>query len=121
WVVEGHTAVPLFFVLSGFLLSLPWFRGEPVSPWRYLLNRALRILPLYLTIVAAALFITRTFPSPGRLWPYLTFTFTIPVWFNNPLGLGWLGNNLWSLCPEVGFYLLLPVLARLLPTARRLT
>src|SRR3954451_21181803 len=52
--------VTIFFVLSGFLLSRPWFlaaaRGEERPSTRhYLWKRALRILPLYWVVVVAAL------------------------------------------------------------------
>src|SRR4029453_9298894 len=52
----GHTGVGLFFVLSAFLLSLPFLResagGTKVSRWRFYQRRALRILPLYWGVLA---------------------------------------------------------------------
>lgn len=54
-VQAGHQAVVLFFVLSGFVLSLPFLKG-PVEPRAYLLRRACRILvPYWVTTVVALL------------------------------------------------------------------
>ena len=52
--------VPLFFILSGFLLSRPFFlamaRGDRRPSVRhYLWKRVLRVLPLYWVVVAVAL------------------------------------------------------------------
>lgn len=52
--------VTIFFVLSGFLLSRPWFLARalgtpPPSVRHYLWKRGLRILPLYWVVVVAAL------------------------------------------------------------------
>src|SRR6478735_6487233 len=52
--------VTLFFVLSGFLLSRPWFLAAALgehgpSTRHYLWKRALRILPLYWVVVVVAL------------------------------------------------------------------
>ncbi|MGZ5405004.1 MAG: acyltransferase family protein, partial [Nocardioides sp.] len=52
--------VAIFFVLSGFLLSRPWLdryhAGLPSpSSGRYLWKRALRLLPVYVVTVVAAL------------------------------------------------------------------
>src|SRR5262245_39733692 len=47
----GHTGLTLLFVVSGFLLSLPFLqqvRGGPVvARSNFFLRRALRLLPLY--------------------------------------------------------------------------
>ena len=46
FVRAGHTGVSLFFVLSGFLLSLPFIdgvrHGRPIRPGRFYGRRALR-------------------------------------------------------------------------------
>jgi peptidoglycan/LPS O-acetylase OafA/YrhL len=51
YVWAGHTGVTLFFVLSAFLLSLPFldeaYGGRTVSRRQFYERRALRILPLY--------------------------------------------------------------------------
>jgi peptidoglycan/LPS O-acetylase OafA/YrhL len=56
FVRAGFTGVDLFFVLSGFLLSLPFLAdgagGKQLVVRDYTLRRALRILPLYYVAVA---------------------------------------------------------------------
>jgi len=72
-VVQGWTGavlsrfdfgVTLFFVLSGFLLSRPYFMARALDRHapgtaHYLWKRGLRILPLYWVVVVAALLIDR--------------------------------------------------------------
>src|SRR5207249_7612847 len=78
FVAAGHTGVNLFFILSGFLLSLP-FLGEAagsksVGRREYLARRALRILPLYWTGVVVGTLLTMQQASDlGHGVPYLFF------------------------------------------------
>jgi peptidoglycan/LPS O-acetylase OafA/YrhL len=108
--------VPIFFVLSGFLLSRPLFRAavehRPAPRTAaYLWRRALRILPAYwLTVVAALLLLPQNDGAgPGTWLRQLTLT--------QIYGAGHLSEGLshtWSLCTELAFYLVLPVLGGLL-------
>ncbi|MGN6131698.1 MAG: acyltransferase family protein [Nocardioidaceae bacterium] len=105
--------VALFFVISGFLLSRPFFAareaGTPRPGYRhYLWKRALRILPLYwLTVVMALLLVPgNAGAGPGTWRRNLTLT---QVYAGGLLPFGL--TQLWSLCTEVAFYLALPVLA----------
>lgn len=43
---RGDHAVLFFFMLSGFVLAIPFFKG-PVSPTSFLVKRVLRIYPVY--------------------------------------------------------------------------
>lgn len=53
---NGHSAVILFFVLSGFVLSLPFFKGEYKFDYsRYLVKRICRIYIPYLIIIMLAI------------------------------------------------------------------
>src|SRR3954452_4146436 len=59
WMGELRLCVLLFFVLSGFLLALPWVaaaRGEREAPklGRYIARRAARIVPAYWLVLARA-------------------------------------------------------------------
>ncbi len=110
YVASGRTGVTLFFVLSGFLLSLPFLRagGEPISLRRFYEARALRILPAYYLAVAVAAVVT------GQGGTALRALLFMPVGLEMyPFGLVW-----WSLSTEAQFYLVLPGLMALL-TRRR--
>jgi peptidoglycan/LPS O-acetylase OafA/YrhL len=103
--------VPVFFVLSGFLLSRPYLsaaaRGVPgPRPAAYLWRRALRILPVYWLVVVVALLVlpANAGASPVTWLRHLTLTqLYTPGWIAAGL------NPTWSLCTEASFYLLLPL------------
>ena len=111
FVYAGHTGVTLFFVLSAFLLSRPFFaeaRGERrVDRRAFYRRRARRILPAYW--VAVALGTLASAAALSDLWraaPHLLFLSGLPgVPELFPYGSVW-----WSLGTEVQFYLLLPLL-----------
>jgi peptidoglycan/LPS O-acetylase OafA/YrhL len=97
----GSTGVDLFFVLSGFLLSLPYFRGSPLTLWPYFTNRALRILPMYYLMILCALAWT------GGHW---RAALGAAVFRDvRPGDLGAFSLVWWSLQIEVQFYLALPL------------
>lgn len=108
--------VALFFVLSGFLLSLPMLRaaaeGRPQPrAAAYLWRRALRVLPVYWLTVAVSLLLLPVQPAV-QLADWLRHFALLQVY-----GFGWFREGLthtWSLCTEVAFYAALPfVIARL--------
>ena len=100
--------VAVFFVLSGFLLHRPYVRarltgGRWPSTRRYAVRRATRILPAYWLALAA---VAVTSSVPGGVLAthaWLGQTYTGPL----------LGSftQTWSLCIEIAFYAVLPVLA----------
>ncbi len=117
FVRAGHTGVSLFFVLSAFLLSLPFWReptgGPTLSIARYGSRRALRILPLYWTaVVVGTVLSAGSLVDLTRAVPHALFLSSVAGWFTPlmPYSAVW-----WSLATEVQFYLLLP----LLPLCRR--
>lgn len=114
----GEMAVPLFFALSGLLLYRPWARaaldGDPgPSTRRYLWRRGVRILPAYwlVAVVALLLWSRERLQSAAAWLEVMTLTFVYnpqPWWYGTgPPGLG----QMWSLCVEISFYLLLPLIA----------
>lgn len=115
--------VAIFFAISGFLLYRPhvvaWFEGTlPPLTLPYLRNRALRILPaLWVAVLLAALLVPH---KGGVTWAtyaqHATFT---QIYFDGMAADGL--TQLWSLATEVSFYLLLPVLAKLLTGYERPT
>lgn len=121
--------VPVFFLLSGYLLYRPFatalLRGEGRPPTRrYLRHRFLRIVPAYwVVIVASFLFATSaglvlptdafnagsTSATSVPLWTMARFaTFTQVYWKDSLAGPF---PQAWTLAVELSFYLLLPVLA----------
>jgi peptidoglycan/LPS O-acetylase OafA/YrhL len=120
-----QSGVTLFFVLSGFLLYRPiaaaLLDGRAVpSGWKYLRNRALRILPAYWVILFLVVFALRSASLGASGQGVLTGPLTDPKAFvlnvfliqtYVPDGI-WSGIlPTWSLTIEVAFYLVLPLLA----------
>jgi peptidoglycan/LPS O-acetylase OafA/YrhL len=117
--------VPIFFVLSGFLLFGPWVKAvasetsEP-SVRRYAWHRVRRIMPAYIVTVLAAfaLYHFRTAgPNPGHTWVGLFRNLTLSQIYTDNYLYSYLHQGLtqmWSLAVEVAFYVALPVLAYLL-------
>lgn len=118
--------VPIFFVLSGYLLFGPWVRaavggGTGPSVRRYAWHRVRRIMPAYVVTVLAAYLIYQFRdggPNPGHTWIGLLRNLTLTqVYTDNYMFNGYLHQGLtqmWSLTVEVAFYVALPVLAWLL-------
>ncbi|TQL69164.1 peptidoglycan/LPS O-acetylase OafA/YrhL [Nocardioides albertanoniae] len=114
--------VALFFVVSGFLLARPWFAASaagapPPSTGRYLWKRALRILPLYWVVVVVCLLLApaNSDVDTGGWIANLTLT-QIYTEDSHAYGLA----HMWSLSTEVAFYLVLPLVVRLLTPRSRL-
>ncbi|HET7666803.1 MAG TPA: acyltransferase [Mycobacterium sp.] len=117
--------VPIFFVLSGFLLFGPWVKaaasdGAPPSVRRYARHRVRRIMPAYIVtvLVAFAIYHFRTAgPNPGHTWMGLFRNLTLSQIYTDDYLYSYLHQGLtqmWSLAVEVAFYVALPVLAYLL-------
>ncbi len=117
--------VPIFFVLSGFLLFSPWvkaaFAGSPApSVRRYAWHRIRRIMPAYVVTVVAAYLVYhfRTAgPNPGHTWEGLFRNLTLTQIYTDDYLYSFLHQGLtqmWSLAVEVAFYVVLPLLAYLL-------
>ena len=117
--------VPIFFVLSGFLLFGPWVRAavagtaEP-SLSRYARHRVRRIMPAYVVTVLAAYLIyhfREAGPNPGHSVNGLLRNLTLTQIYTDSYLYSHLHQGLtqmWSLAVEVAFYLVLPGLAYLL-------
>ncbi|MDM5441361.1 acyltransferase [Bacillus hominis] len=52
---QGHSAVIIFFVLSGFVLSLPFYKGTEFNYSKYLIKRVCRIYIPYIVILFIAI------------------------------------------------------------------
>ncbi len=117
--------VPIFFVLSGFLLFGPWVKalasgGPSPSVRRYAWHRVRRIMPAYAVTVIAAylLYNFRTAgPNPGHTWMGFLRNLSLTQIYTDHYLFSYLHQGLtqmWSLAVEVAFYMVLPLLAYLL-------
>lgn len=129
FLAAAFSGVTLFFVLSGFLLFLPYaqallFQKTWPSARIFYMRRVLRIFPAYFcSLSILVLFSKPELLQPhnwSKLLPFLTFTMDFG---NSPL----LNGPYWTLAVEFQYYLVLPliafaiaVLARLGPPAKRL-
>jgi peptidoglycan/LPS O-acetylase OafA/YrhL len=109
-LLDGYRAVLFFFVLSGFVLAIPFTRG-PVSPTAFIVKRVVRIYPAYWICLAVAIGAFSIFENP-----HLTFG-TVA----NYIGLvGGETQNYdsvtWSLAQEMRLSLLFPLI--MLPVVR---
>lgn len=122
WV--GRPAVMLFFVLSGFVLSLPWHDGRPPTWWAFLIRRFFRLWPLYaLVIVVSALW---AIPLQGRLFGLYPSPLSAPAAVLEnylPLLKSWNANlvdaPIWSLIYEARISLVFPLLMLVMSRYKR--
>ena len=127
---ELRLGLVAFFVLSGFLLSRPWFAAalqgrRPPDLRRYLRARVARIAPAYYAALAGSIVLLWGLSgTPGLRLPPAS---ELPLFFVfaqnfSPSSVMKLNPPMWSLAVEVSFYALLPVLGWLavrLPPRRR--
>jgi peptidoglycan/LPS O-acetylase OafA/YrhL len=115
FAAQLNIGVPIFFLISAFLLYRPFVRARfsddpPPATGRYAVRRLLRIVPAYWVMVIVGGFVLSlpVVDSFSKILPYLTFT---QVYSNTTLfggdGLG----HAWTLCVEITFYILLPIWA----------
>ena len=114
--------VTIFFVLSGFLLFVPWVdAAADGSAWpklgRYIGHRTKRIMPAYTVTVVIAYLAFQLYPlepNPGHTWTGLWRHLTLTQTYTGDYMQSYLHQGLtqtWSLATEVAFYLALPLLA----------
>jgi peptidoglycan/LPS O-acetylase OafA/YrhL len=113
----GWMGVPIFFVLSGFLISYPFFqkRGENPQFWYqrgYVLRRVAKIIPpFYLSIVFFLVYYRLFAWSPEWSSAYLDSAWKWATGLGNFIPPDPVFNgSYWSLIIEAHFYILLPLL-----------
>jgi peptidoglycan/LPS O-acetylase OafA/YrhL len=111
FAAELKAGVAVFFVISGFLLYLPFARaigaGRGLPDWRrYAARRAVRILPAYWAALAILTVAGQLHGSAVDLWRYVGL---VQIYRGATLEQGLPGA--WSLDVEVTFYVALPILA----------
>ncbi len=120
FLLEGTAGVSFFFIISGFILSLPFAenklsKGQPVSLKKYFLRRVTRLEPTYI-ITLLLYFLLRVFvfqyETFGELLPHLgaSLLYLHNIIYNSHSTINGVA---WSLEVEIQFYLLMPILAYL--------
>lgn len=129
-LINGHAAVTLFFVLSGFVLALPFFRGQTPGYAQFAVRRLCRIyVPFAVSIILALLlyWIAGGRPVAGA-----------GQWFNEKWANGFslqdvllhlamtgrtqdmaLNHNIWTLVHELRVALIFPLLIALCASSKR--
>lgn len=124
FVVAGHMGdavfhwfagigVPLFFVNSGFLITLILLRDESkngrVDFRRFFITRAWRLLPIYYIALAlfTALVVVGLAENAGNWWARLPFF----LGFMNEFAMGATFSHTWTLSVQEKFYVAWPLLA----------
>ena len=112
--LSGESGVILFFVLSGFLLFLPYaksmlFDSDWPSLRRFYVRRVFRIVPgYYVALCLMTLFLAPEYLQQAHwhdLWLFLTFRMDFPSTFQQ------LNAPFWTLALEFQFYMVLPLIA----------
>jgi peptidoglycan/LPS O-acetylase OafA/YrhL len=114
-LASGWSGVNLFFILSGFVLFLPYAANEDAigllaRPLGFYRRRARRLLPLFYcgTLAAWALAVAGGAPAaPGQLLAVLSLGFIFDSHSLTPS----FNPALWSLGDEIAFSLIFPLLA----------
>lgn len=113
-VSNGWMGVNLFFILSGFVLYLPYASGERTlsagaDAWSYYKRRAGRLLPLYYISILTVIFFVwdmngdQAFLRNLFLMATATFNFTLDMWAPK------YNSDLWSIGIEIWFSVLFPL------------
>ena len=106
-VYEGHTAVALFMVLSGFIFTLGAYKRE-ISYGQFIKNRFLRTYPLYLLVLFVGIAASpSSFNVPGFI-ASLFFMSNTPV----AIGVEPYTSMFWAVAVEWQFYLVFPFIIR---------
>lgn len=108
-IYAGFYGVDLFFVISGFLVTMVLLKTNQMSfkenYWNFIGRRTLRIFPIYYMTILA-LWVLGLSTVRENLIYLLTYTFNYAIVFknlpNSPI------NPFWSLCVEEQFYLFWP-------------
>jgi len=116
WMINGNTGVALFFVLSGFLLSMPFWQGIKEANYpnikQYFVNRVVRILPIYYLCLFGLLALKGFQGADANFNNIVSHLFFLHNLKDQQVMS--LNPPFWTLAVEFQFYLLLPVLFLLL-------
>jgi peptidoglycan/LPS O-acetylase OafA/YrhL len=111
----GGLGVPLFFIVSGFVLFLPYAIGRRrmatrEAVWRYYTRRAARLLPLYYLVVIVCLLFNQNLDLlDPKFYKQVLGALTAGYCFSNHGFEPFINGPLWSLSVEVWFSVLFPL------------
>ncbi len=111
--LEWFPGVPIFFVISGYLVSASFERQDNI--YRYLKNRFLRIYPglwacIGLTVVVTSALGYRRTQFMDFVWfPAQLLGFIYTPHFLKGFGAGTYNGSLWTIPIELQFYVMLPL------------
>lgn len=119
WLSQFFPGVPVFFFMSGFLISWSLRRNKDLIS--YARNRVLRIYPaLWVCFLVSILVVAATgywaaVPVSGRSFmAWVVAQVTVAQFFNpdflRGFGVGVLNGSLWTITVELQFYVLLPLI-----------
>ncbi len=123
WLPGGFLGVEVFFVISGYLITLLLIsekeRTSTVDMKQFWIRRARRLLPALFTMMLALAIWTALFEREalGKLrGDVIAATFYVSNWYQIGTGAGYTASNdfaplrhLWSLAVEEQFYLIWPI------------
>ncbi len=105
-LIEGHSGVSLFMVLSGYILAKGTWK-RTLAYRDFLFNRVIRIFPLMTVVVIATIYAKQAL-SPAEIFaPFLLFQNVMPLALSDPSGLV---STVWTISIEFQFYLVAPFL-----------
>jgi peptidoglycan/LPS O-acetylase OafA/YrhL len=121
FLVQGRSAVILFFILSGFVLSLPFFREPRPGYGGFILRRICRIYLPYVALIACTILV-RSFVTIKKIpglsdWfnDYCGDPFSLTIALEHLFLIGNINimvynNPVWSLIHEMRISLIFPLL-----------
>ena len=121
--------VPIFFVISGFLVSASYRRSNTIG--KSSVNRSLRIYPglwvcLVVAIASVAVLMPEVFEGLSffEFFAWIAAQVSIVQFYNpdflRPYGLGALNGSLWTIPVELQFYIMLPIVCFLFGTKKQI-
>ncbi|MEK7945090.1 acyltransferase [Pigmentiphaga sp. YJ18] len=117
-ILSHFPGVPIFFVISGFLISASYERNPDLRS--YFRNRALRIFPALWACLAFSIFLASVVGDVAfnniELIPWLLAQVSFLQFYNpdflRSFGVGVLNGSLWTISVELQFYVALPLIYR---------
>lgn len=127
-ITSGRSGVPLFFLLSSYLITELLIREEKargrIDVRSFYFRRALRIWPLYFVYILCNYLFVPASSQYALSWKYLLallcFAGNLPIVFNQMHLKTGVSGHLWSVSVEEQFYLIWPWVLRAFGAARLL-